>query len=376
MRYIIALSLSIVLISSSFAQNRRVNLLKNEPFQKASRIAKQENKLLFLDFGSPRCSPCLYMKNMIFTIDSVADFVNEHFVSVDYTEGEEKKRLSEIYGVHSEPVFLIVDSSGNLMHRTQGKSTAGEMLERFRQGMDRENNLSAQTRDYKNGRRDPVFILSYINTLHIAGLREQKQSVLKNIFPDDFPLDSLVRPSYWELYKKYDDSATSRQTLYVMDNLSHFAGLFGEKSVYSKLDALYGGKARIYIFGKTAPANDPEFMTILRYAQKSDHPNASKWLVYLVPAHHKFSDWVQMAEDIESAMSLNIFKGEDRYLYKKMMSEQLAWYCNDIKALQYSIKWIDELLPQVGEDKKQTLLDTRKEVVAKVENLKNNSGTP
>ena len=129
-------------------QNRKIELLKNEPFEKASAMAKKEKKLLFLDFGSPRCSPCLFMKNNIFTIDSVADFVNARFISVDYTEGEEKSRLSQIYSVNTEPVFLIVDADGNLMHRTEGKSTAAEMLERFRQGIDPTRNLTAMNKKY------------------------------------------------------------------------------------------------------------------------------------------------------------------------------------------------------------------------------------
>ena len=372
MKHIFTLSLFIALSFPGYSQNRSVNLLKNEPYAKAAELAKKQNKLLFLDFGSPRCSPCLFMKNNIFTIDSVADFVNERFISVDYTEGDEKKRLSQIYGVYSEPVFLIVDPlDGKLLHRTQGKSTAGEMLERFRLGLDRENNLAAQNLDYNNGRRDPAFILSHINTLHIAGLREQKQSVLENVFPKNFPLDSLKKESYWNLYRKFDESATSRQTLFVMDNLKLFSDLYGERAVHSKIDILYGGRARGYIFGKIAPVDDPDFKTILEYAQRSDHPKASEWLAYFVPAHYKFSDWVRFAKEVENALSFNIFKGEARYMFRKMMSEQIAWYCNDADALSYSIKWLDKLLEEISdEQKRSSLLETRSSVVAKIGKLK------
>lgn len=91
MKRIFLLSLAVFALSIASAQNRKVNLLSNIPFEQAAQMAKKENKLLFLDFGSPRCSPCLYMKNKIFTIDSVADFVNSHFISVDYMEGAEKQ---------------------------------------------------------------------------------------------------------------------------------------------------------------------------------------------------------------------------------------------------------------------------------------------
>lgn len=363
---IIVLSFSL----TSFAQNRSVNLLKNEPFEKVKKMAKKENKLLFLDFGSPRCSPCLYMKNNIFTIDSVADFVNERFISVDYTEGPEKKRLSEIYGVYTEPVFLLMDADGVLMHRTEGRSTAGEMLERFRQGLDRDNNLVALQGKYAKGERGVDFLLKFINTLHIAGLREQKKEVLTNIFHDAFDLEQLFEDSYWDIYNKYDESPVSRQTLYVMDNTDLFVEKFGEKQVLSKIEKLYGAAARVYIFGRKAPADDPDYAVILRYAQNSNHPNASKWLAYLVPAGYKFSDWVQMAHEIENALSFNILKGRERELYKKMMSEQLAWYCDDPDALQFSVKWIDAMLEyQTDETIVESIKSTKESVLKKIERL-------
>lgn len=352
------------------AQNRAVNLLKNESFEKVQALAKKENKLIFLDFGSPRCSPCLYMKNKIFTIDSVADFVNKHFISADYTEGPEKKRLANIYEVYTEPVFIILDANGNLMHRTEGRSTAGEMLERFRQAMDRENNLVALHKKYAMGNREVDFLLYYINTLHIAGLREKKQEVLLNIFDSNFDLNSLYEPDYWKVYSTYDESPVSRQTLFVMDNMDTFIEKFGSKAVLSKIERLYAGNARMYIFGRRAPADDPNYAIILHQAQNSNHPNASRWLAYLVPAGYKFSDWHQMAKEIENSIAFNILKGRDREIYKKMMSEQFAWYCNDVSALKYPIKWIDAMLEYTTDPEIiKSIKATKESVIIKIKKL-------
>lgn len=363
-------SLSVFAPMTASAQNRSVNLLENEPFEKVQKLAKKEKKLIFLDFGSPRCSPCLYMKNEIFTLDSVADFVNKHFISADYTEGAEKKRLSAIYDVYTEPVFILLDAQGNLMHRTEGRSTAGEMLERFRQGMDPNNNLVALHAKYSSGSRDVDFLLYYINTLHIAGLREKKQEVLLNIFHSTFDLNSLYERDYWQIYSTYDESPVSRQTLFVMDNMDRFIELYGSKAVLAKIERLYAGNARAYIFGRRAPADDPNYPIILNQAQNSNHPNASKWLAYLVPAGYKFSDWHQMAKEIENAIAFNILKGRDREMYKKMMSEQFAWYCNDASALKYPIKWIDAMLEYTTDSEIiKSIKGTRESVVEKIEKL-------
>ncbi len=52
-----------------------------------------------------------------------------------------------------------------------------------------------------------------------------------------------------------------------------------------------------------------------------------------------------------------------------MMSEQLAWYCEDESALPYSVKWIDQLLPTVNEEKQKSLLETRSSVIEKIREL-------
>lgn len=113
MKQFLQLCLLLILLSTSYAQNRKVDLKENLPFKEVLAMAKQQNKLIFLDFGSLTCTPCMYLKKIIFTVDSVADFINERFVSVDYNVGAEKKRLSDLYGVDSEPVLLILDQQGN-----------------------------------------------------------------------------------------------------------------------------------------------------------------------------------------------------------------------------------------------------------------------
>jgi len=363
------------LCSAAYSQNRKVNLWDNVPLEKVLAAAKREKKLVFLDFGSPQCKPCLYMKKMVFTIDSVADFVNANFVSSDYMLGTEKERLSKLYGVDSEPVFLILDTDGNLLHRTEGKSTPGEMLERFRQGMDMNNNLRAMNLKYEKGEKDPNFIISYVNALHIAGLSAKKESVLTNIFPDSFDRSKLLDEAYWKLYLHYDGTPYSKQTLYVMDHIDTFSKKFGKNIVNSKIANLYGGRSRGYIFGKTAPAKDPNFEVILKYAQKSNHPQASEWLAYLVPAQYKFTDWVKMAEKVEEVMALNVLKDESRFFYKKMMAEQLAWYSNDVEALAAGVKWINELLPTVDEERRKNLLDTKQSILKKISGVETDSAS-
>ena len=363
MKKVIILSVLLSIMMSVSAQNRSVDLKENLPFEKVLKMAKKENKLIFLDFGSLTCKPCLYLKKLVFTIDSVADFINPRFVSVDYNLGSEKKRLSEIYGVDGEPVLLILDQKGKLMHRMVGKCEADELLARFKQGLDVNNNLAAQEAKFAKGDRDPEFLLSYLETLSIAKYTDKMNALIKEVLAG--PLEQLKDKRFWELFVKYNEDPVSREMLYVFDNREEFSKLYTQKVVENKINRHFSAKVSTYIFANKPLSDKEDFNKMLDYLRNTDYEKASEWLAFLVPAKYKFNDWVQMAKEIDNSLSFNILKGRQKQMYMKMMAEQISWYSKDTAAFPYAVKWIDRLLPQLTEEKmilsvketRQSLLD-------------------
>ena len=362
------LLLTTCLLTGAYGQNRSVNLPKNIPLPDVLKKAKKQKKFVLLDFGSPRCSPCLFIKNHIFTIDSIADFINERFVSVDYTEGPEKKRLSKIYGVYTEPVLLICNAQGKLMHRMEGKGTPGEMMSRLRQGLDVKNNLIAQDAKYANGNREAEFLISYIETLHIAGLRAQRDSVLRNIFSPTFDMETLKTPEYWNVFLRYNESPVSREGCYVFSHREEFYKLFGEKVVNGKIDNMFNGKLRTYTYGQTPPIESKEYRDILTCLQNTDYPKSTEWLIYLMPAQYKFKDWMSMVKAIDHALDFNIPKGKAKETYMIMMSRQICWYSDCHEALTYALKWIDRVLETTADPSK--IQSEREQIIQKMNELK------
>jgi thioredoxin-related protein len=347
------------------AQNRQINLKENLPFEQVLKMAKKENKLIFLDFGSLTCLPCLYLKKVVFTIDSVADFVNPRFVSVDYNKGKEKERLSQLYGVNAEPVLLILDQNGKMMHRMVGKCESDELLARFRQGMDVNNNLVAQEAKYAKGERNPDFLLSYLETLHVALYTDKMNALIQDVLAG--PLEQLKDKRFWDLFVRYNDDPVSREMIYVFDNREEFSQLFTKKVVENKINRHFSAKVNLYIFGHDAPVKDEKFTKMLDYLQHTDYEKATEWLTLLVPAKYKFTDWVQMAREIDNSLAFNILKGKKRETYMKMMAEQLTWYSKDTAALPYALKWIDRLMPQLKDEKTiKSVKETRETIIEKL----------
>lgn len=365
MKKVYLASLLVILAFSVIAQNRKVDLKENLPFADVLAMAKKEKKFIFLDFGSLTCKPCMYIKKMVLTVDSVADFINPRFVSVDYNTGAEKRRLSDIYGVDSEPVLLILDQEGKLMHRMVGKMEAPEILQRFRQGLDVKNNLVAQEKEYNSGNRNPEFLLSYLETLRAAKYTTTMNAIVKQVL--DGPLEQLKDKRFWDIFKRYNDDPVSREMLYVFDNRAEFSKLFGKSAVETKINGLFSAKAGYYIFGHKPPVEDSSFHKMLNYLLTTDYEKASEWLAYLVPAQYKFTDWEAMAKAIDNALAFNILKGPQREMYMKMMAEQILWYSTDTKGLPYAVKWLDKLLPELkNPDTIKSVAETRKRILSKL----------
>lgn len=340
------------------AQNRKVDLKENLPFTEVLKMAKEKNKFIFLDFGSITCKPCLFIKKEVLTLDSVADFINERFVSVDYNLGTEKDRLRKLYKVNGEPVLLILDQNGVLMHRMAGKVDGKQLMQRFKQGLDTKNNFVAQTKSYEEGNRESKFVLSYLESLHNAAETDKMNQVVHKFL--EGPVERIKDPGVWLVFHKFNQDIASREMMYMFDNRLEFYKLFGQSMVDGKINKLYGEKSIFYLYGHKPPIEDPTFSIILNYARKTDYPKASEWLCYLVPAAHKYKDWTKVGQDVDQIYSFNILKGKSGSSFKDMMVTQFIMYCNDGKALQYPIRWCDELIAEKPAESEQKRLREHK----------------
>lgn len=351
------------------AQNRKVEMYRDVPVSEIFSKAKKQHKYVLLDFGSPRCSPCLYIKNKVFTVDSVADFINANFVTADYTQGEEKKRLSGIYQVYTEPVLLITDTKGRLLHRMEGKCEAPEMIARLKQGLDPKRNLVALQKRYREGERTPEFLIEFLEALHVAGLREEKAEVLENIFSPGFDVSLLKKTEYWNLFLRYNESPVSREAIYIFEHRNEFYQLFGELQVNAKINQMYGSKVRLYTYGKVPPIENEEYRQLLSLLQHSDYEKSTEWLAYLMPAQYKFKDWMAMVRAIQTVIDVNVFRGKEKQTYMIMMSRQICWYSDNKDALRTALKWIGEVIAGAEAEELPRLQEERSQIEEKLKEL-------
>ena len=119
MKYLILLMVFSVLLSCS-------NDLKEVNFQKltleeAFEKAKQEEKLVMVDFFSKTCSPCWKLLRTVFQNENYGPFINKNFISLKITpENENNNKIKKQYHVWGLPTVIFFNDDGDEIDRICG----------------------------------------------------------------------------------------------------------------------------------------------------------------------------------------------------------------------------------------------------------------
>jgi thioredoxin 1 len=119
---------------TAIAQNKRATIGKisftDQKWADVLKLAKQTDRVIFVDAYASWCGPCKDIKARTFTNARVAAYFNAHFinVSIDMEKGE-GLRLADQFAVDSYPTLLFIDDSGQILRKSEGFLDAGELLE-------------------------------------------------------------------------------------------------------------------------------------------------------------------------------------------------------------------------------------------------------
>ena len=184
------------------AQDRSIRF-EEGTFQTALEKAKQENKLLFVDCYTSWCGPCKMLARDVFTNNEVADYFNEHFISlkVDCEKGEGPE-IKNRFGVSGYPTLLFINGQGEVVNKIVGASRQPYFLENVKKGLDPKNSLYAKEQKYESGYRDQAFLVDLI--ANYKKVREDKkatevsQELLKSVKGDQ-----LLTKEMWDVVSYY-----------------------------------------------------------------------------------------------------------------------------------------------------------------------------
>lgn len=95
--------------------NTRAINFRDLDFKQALEVAKKEGKLVFTDNYTTWCRPCKQMEMDVFTLNSVADYYNEHFVSIKLDADKDPHQVAKNNGVRGYPGYLYFAPEGDVV---------------------------------------------------------------------------------------------------------------------------------------------------------------------------------------------------------------------------------------------------------------------
>jgi thiol-disulfide isomerase/thioredoxin len=102
---------------------RTVDFLRD--FLEGQQLAREEGRLLFIDFETTWCGPCKLMDQWVFTADAVVE-ASASLVAVK-VDGDEHPDLKEKFGVTGFPTMILLSPEGEELRRVSGCVNVADM---------------------------------------------------------------------------------------------------------------------------------------------------------------------------------------------------------------------------------------------------------
>lgn len=187
-KYILAVALLALL--SVTEVSAQVNFLKGT-LEEALKVAKEQNKNLFVDFYTDWCNPCKKIDAEVFSRKDVGDYFNQNLIALKLNaEAEQNKAAVQKYKIAVFPQMLILDAKGNELKRIKGAVSTEMLMKDVRVAIGEDVTYEQLYEKYKKNKKDyeiqqqllieaPMFIQG------IDGYERDKWSVrIETLFED------------------------------------------------------------------------------------------------------------------------------------------------------------------------------------------------
>lgn len=163
---------------TAFAQTN----FRHISFDEAVTAAKQEDKLVFIDFYTNWCGPCKKMAREVFPQKKVGDFLNEKFVCVKLDAEKEGKEQAARFQVKAYPTFIVLNTKEEIQLETKGAMEAEEFIAKIAVGLNPEMAPARMEARYDSGERTPELVDRYALSCMEQGKEDKGYRIVDDYF--------------------------------------------------------------------------------------------------------------------------------------------------------------------------------------------------
>ncbi len=242
----------------------------NLSFAEALDSSAKSGKLIFIDCYTSWCAPCKVMDQTVFTVDSIFQYYNAHFINlkIDMEKGE-GVGLREKFKVASFPTYLFVNAKGELIHRTASLMPAGEFLNEGRKALS-SNNFTDLKKRYDNSDRSDDLLANY--ALALLKVNRDEYWKVRTALLEKITDKELKTPLGWEVIDKMSQGESDRLGQFFLANQAYYESIAGKDAVQKHLSRIRS--AEMY---RLMSENKPDlFLKKLSEVRNSSDKNAKR----------------------------------------------------------------------------------------------------
>lgn len=151
---------------SSYAQGIEFVHVK---WQEAIEMAKEQNKLLFVDSYTEWCGPCKRMAKHEFVKADVGEIYNENFINLKLDmESKNGRTFDSSYPVSAYPTMFFIDGEGKVVKKVKGGQKGDGLISMAKKVLKSYDTSGKFKEKYDAGDRSYEIVYSYVEALNKA----------------------------------------------------------------------------------------------------------------------------------------------------------------------------------------------------------------
>lgn len=311
----------------------------DQDYARATALAHEQGKLLFIDFYTTWCVPCIKLDKLVFQNDSIRQVLGKDFVLLKYdAERDTVFHLSKKHHVSSYPTALVLNNNGFVVNRKYGfpgkeASTLQQNVLAFTQAS---KDLHSQKKYLKGYAKDidpsiyPGFYNAYVNR------------TLNKVAPADFETffsgkkDFLKEEDFTPLFY-FGRNAPSKVADILLKDKERYFDLYGKLDVEVLFYFLTSAK-----FAEAITANDDQkYEEAVAYAKQS---LSQSWLDDILPSFE--IDRLKAQKKWDKVFAIYEARKEEKGMEGNEIN-YICWdiyrKCDDPKVIEKACAWMKEL---------------------------------